>query len=178
MATFDQKQRSSSDEDIVEDHGDVKTSLNPPNLSSPDAKEVDDTYAAYKEGLTDEVSPAEAKSVLRKTDLRILPIILLAYLVQFLDKQGINFASVFGLLKGNHLKGQDYSWTGSIFYFGYLIAQYPAGYAMQKLPIGKFLAAVTLGQSFLYRQETLIPAARNRLTRNSARCHCHDHCGM
>ena len=33
---------------------------------------------------------------------------------------------------------------GSIFYFGYLIAQYPAGYAMQKLPLGKFLAIATL----------------------------------
>jgi hypothetical protein len=178
MATFDGKQRTSSDEDIVELNGDVKTKLKSPNLSSSDSKEVDDTYDAYKEGLNDEISPAEAKRVLRKTDLRILPVILLAYLVQYLDKQGINFASVFGLLKGNHLKGQDYSWTGSIFYFGYLIAQYPAGYAMQKLPIGKYLAGVTLGQSFLYKQETSMPFARTRLTRNSARCHCDDHCGM
>jgi sugar phosphate permease len=147
MATYNGKQRTSSEADTVVVQGDVKT--NSPDLSSPDSKQVDDTYAAYKEGLNDEVSPAEAKSVLRKTDLRIFPIILLAYLVQYLDKQGINFASVFGLLKGNHLKGQDYSWTSSIFYFGYLIAQYPAGYAMQKLPIGKYLASVTLGKSLL-----------------------------
>lgn len=34
--------------------------------------------------------------------------------------------------------------AGSIFYFGYLIAQYPAGLAMQKLPVGKFLASTTI----------------------------------
>ena len=34
---------------------------------------------------------------------------------------------------------------GSIFYFGYLIAQWPAGLAFQKLPVGKFLAWTTIG---------------------------------
>lgn len=40
--------------------------------------------------------------------------------------------------------GQDYSWLGSIFYFGYLIAQFPATYALQALPIGKFVSYVTV----------------------------------
>lgn len=150
MATSNGKQRTSSEQDTIEVHGDDK--INSPALSSPDSKEVDDTYTAYKEGLNDEISLEEAERVLRKTDLRILPILLLVYLVQYLDKQGINFASVFGLRTGNHLKGQDYSWTSSIFYFGYLIAQYPAGYAMQKLPIGKYLASIALGQCPFDRQ--------------------------
>jgi MFS family permease len=30
--------------------------------------------------------------------------------------------------------------SGSIFYFGYLFAQFPSGYLMQRLPIGKFLS--------------------------------------
>jgi hypothetical protein len=85
-----------------------------------------------------------------------------------LDKNSINFASVYGLKQGTGLTGQDYSWLstlrsthfiqhlfrlffliadlpGSIFYFGYLIAQWPAGLALQKLPVGKFLAYTTLG---------------------------------
>lgn len=36
--------------------------------------------------------------------------------------------------------------SGSIFYFGYLVAQYPAGYAMQRLSIGKFLGSATVGE--------------------------------
>jgi MFS family permease len=35
--------------------------------------------------------------------------------------------------------------TGSIFYFGYLAGQYPAGYLLQRLPIAKFLGFCTLG---------------------------------
>lgn len=34
---------------------------------------------------------------------------------------------------------------GSIFYFGYLAGQYPAGYLLQRLPIAKFLALCTIG---------------------------------
>lgn len=36
---------------------------------------------------------------------------------------------------------------GSIFYFGYLIAQWPAGLAFQKLPVGKFLGGTTISKS-------------------------------
>jgi hypothetical protein len=145
MTTFDENHKTSSDDDSVVVQGDA--AQHSPDASSLDSKDVDDTYDTYKKGLNDAVSPVEAKRVLRIIDLRILPIILLTYGLQYLDKQGINFASVFGLETANNLTGQDYSWTSSIFYFGYLIAQYPGGYAMQRLPIGKFLACVTIGQS-------------------------------
>lgn len=56
----------------------------------------------------------------------------------------LNFAANFGLKTGTHLVGQDYSWLSSIFYFGYLIAQFPASYALQKLPIGKFTSYITI----------------------------------
>lgn len=39
------------------------------------------------------------------------------------------------------LVGQQYSWTSSIFYFGYLFASIPGSYGFVKLPLGKFLAA-------------------------------------
>ncbi|KAJ5814851.1 hypothetical protein N7474_006628 [Penicillium riverlandense] len=65
-------------------------------------------------------------------------------MLQYLDKNSINFASVYGLKEGTGLVGQDYSWLGSIFYFGYLIAQWPAGLALQKLPIGKFLGTTSI----------------------------------
>ena len=66
------------------------------------------------------------------------------FLLQQLDKNGINYASAYGLQKGTHLHGQQYSWLASIFYFGYLLGQWPSGYLMQKLPIGKFLSVTTL----------------------------------
>jgi MFS family permease len=127
---------------------------------------LDDAYALYKSSKEVTASPAEVKRVLRKIDYRIIPILFVTYMLQYLDKNSINFSSVYGLQKGTHLKGQDYSWLGtslfspcpsqqpewltkavqkgSIFYFGYLVFQFPSGYLLQRLPIGKFLSLATI----------------------------------
>ncbi|KAF1973297.1 MFS general substrate transporter [Bimuria novae-zelandiae CBS 107.79] len=116
-----------------------------PPVASETSSQFDDTYEAYKKNQGNEIDPAEAKSVLRKIDFRIVPILFFTYLLQYLDKNGINYASAYGLSEGTNLKGQDFSWLGSIFYFGYLVGQYPSGYLLQRLPIAKFLGFTTLG---------------------------------
>ncbi|KUJ09426.1 MFS general substrate transporter [Mollisia scopiformis] len=119
-------------------------SLGPDDISPATASHIDDNYELYKNGKDVEFDPAEEKRVLRKIDFRIIPILFVTYMLQYLDKNSINFSSVYGLQKGTHLKGQDYSWLGSIFYFGYLFFQFPSGYLLQKLPIGKFLSYATI----------------------------------
>lgn len=109
------------------------------------SRDMDVTYEIYRGQDATLLDPHEARRVLRKIDIRILPLLATIYMLQYLDKSSINFASVYGLQKGTHLHGQDYSWLSSIFYFGYLIAQYPAGYCLQRLPIGKFIGAATIG---------------------------------
>lgn len=110
------------------------------------SKDLDETYEIYKQqGDDTDLDPDEARRVLRKIDWHILPLLMGSYMLQYLDKSSINFASVYGLQKGTHLHGQDYSWLSSIFYFGYLFAQYPAGYLMQRLPVAKVIGASTLG---------------------------------
>ncbi|RKK29165.1 hypothetical protein BFJ65_g1101 [Fusarium oxysporum f. sp. cepae] len=44
-----------------------------------------------------------------------------------------------------HLVGQQYSWVGSIFYFGWLIAEYPANLILQKMPVGKTVGVAVIG---------------------------------
>lgn len=90
----------------------------PAPAPSVNSTELDDAYALYKNGDATDVDPAEAKRVLRKIDFRIVPVLFVIYMLQYLDKNGINYASVYGLQKGTNLKGDDYSWLGSIFYFG------------------------------------------------------------
>ncbi|GLA86598.1 hypothetical protein AtubIFM56815_010867 [Aspergillus tubingensis] len=64
---------------------------------------------------------AEAeKRLVRKIDFRILPIMLVAYMMSFVDKQTLNYSAIMGLLTDLKLHGTEYSWTSSIFYFGYL----------------------------------------------------------
>ncbi|KAK5137693.1 hypothetical protein LTR08_007264 [Meristemomyces frigidus] len=116
-----------------------------PQLSSSAASDLDDNYDLYKKHAGEASDPLEAKKVLRKIDIRILPILFTIYLLQYLDKNGINYASVYGLQKGTHLHGQQYSWLSSIYYFGYLISQYPSGYLLQRFPLGKVLSFTTIG---------------------------------
>lgn len=123
----------------------------PPDISPPTSRDVDETYDVYKQHLADDESEVrvdedESRLVLRKIDKRLLPLLMGSYFLQYIDKSSINFASVYGLQEGTNLHGQQYSWLSSIFYFGYMFAQYPAGYLLQRFPTGKFIGACTVGK--------------------------------
>lgn len=79
-------------------------------ISPVSSTNIDDNYELYKSARDSEIDPIEAKRVLRKIDKRILPILFFTYMLQYLDKNSINFASVYGLQKGTGLTGNDYSW--------------------------------------------------------------------
>ncbi|KAI1326622.1 MFS general substrate transporter [Xylariaceae sp. FL0255] len=108
------------------------------------SRDFDETYETYKQQDATTIDPHEAKLVLRAIDWNLLPLLMVTYLLQYLDKSNINFASVFGLQKGTHLVGQDYAWLSSIFYISYLVAQPIAGYLLQRLPSGKFIGGTIL----------------------------------
>lgn len=97
----------------------------------------------------------EEKSVLRRVDLRILPIILLAYFFQQLDKSSLSYVSIFGIVDDAHLVGHQYSWLGSILYLAQLVMQPLAAFLLVKLPTGKLIA----GAIFLWGSSLTIMAA-------------------
>lgn len=77
----------------------------------------DDNYDIYKRYQGVDYTPEEAKRVLWKIDCRVVPILFLIYLIQYLDKNSLNFASVYGLKTATKLEGQDYSWLGGCFHY-------------------------------------------------------------
>jgi hypothetical protein len=63
-----------------------------PPMSSGAGSDVDDNYAVYKQHEGDApADPAEANSVLRKIDWRVMPVLWTLYLLQYLDKNGLNY---------------------------------------------------------------------------------------
>ena len=102
MAPIDEKDVASQQ---VATHG--QDEITPVSLTH-----LDDNYELYKSGRDVEIDPAEAKRVLGKIDARIMPILFVSYMLQYLDKNSINFASVYGLQEGTGLTGDDYSWLG------------------------------------------------------------------
>ena len=75
-------------------------------------KNVDDAYRVFAKTQDLDASPAEVKHVISKIDWHVVPILFVTYMLQYLDKNSLNFASVYGLQEGTNLKGQDYSWLG------------------------------------------------------------------
>jgi hypothetical protein len=88
--------------------------LDPNSITASPASSthLDDNYELYKNAKGIDADDAELKKVLRKIDYRIIPILFVTYMLQYLDKNSINFASVYGLQKGTNLVGDDYSWLG------------------------------------------------------------------
>lgn len=70
-----------------------------------------------------EYTPEEEKSVLRKVDWALMPMLCWIYALQFADKTSLNYSSLMGIREDTHLdsNSQQYSWVSSIFYAGYII---------------------------------------------------------
>ncbi|CAJ2503306.1 Uu.00g107000.m01.CDS01 [Anthostomella pinea] len=85
-----------------------------------------------------EYTNEEVKQVRWKIDLFFLPILCITFGLQYLDKVTVSYAAIWGLKTDLGLVGQEYSWTASIFYFGYLVAEAPASYLLARFSTRKF----------------------------------------
>jgi len=69
-----------------------------PHTSSAAGSDLDDNYALYKQHEGEApADAAEAKSVLKKIDWRVMPVLWTLYLLQYLDKNGLNYVCIFSL---------------------------------------------------------------------------------
>ncbi|KAF9890765.1 hypothetical protein FE257_005634 [Aspergillus nanangensis] len=82
----------------------------------------------------------EEKRLVRKIDWNLMPLLMVSYALQFLDKTSLSYSAVLGIKQDLSLVGQEYSWTSSIFYIGYLVASYPISLGFVKFPLGKYLS--------------------------------------
>lgn len=71
------------------------------------------------------------RKIRRKVDWRIVPIMFLCYMVQFIDKISLNYARVMGMNEDLDLKGNDFSNAATAFFIAYLVAEVPTGMLLQ-----------------------------------------------
>lgn len=81
------------------------------------------------------------KHLLRKVDLLLLPLLCGTFFLQYIDKQAISYSAVFDLFETTGITGSQYSWLGSIFYFAYLVSEWPSAYLAQHYPTGRVVSA-------------------------------------
>ncbi|KAE8389338.1 major facilitator superfamily domain-containing protein [Aspergillus alliaceus] len=124
------------------------TTSNGPAMDAEGAKhshgydDAMDVFGGENGETTVEFTDKEASRVRWKIDLIIVPMMTVSYILSFIDKGILSTAAVYGMRSDLNLKGQQYSWTSSIFYFGYLLWQYPNSIFMQKLPIGRWIGSM------------------------------------
>ncbi|KAF2721088.1 MFS general substrate transporter [Polychaeton citri CBS 116435] len=112
-------------------------------LNSKECKLSDVTFKPPTEAdISLEDVKLSPKKLLLKIDLVVLPLIVLTSTLAFLDKNGMAYAEVWGMSEDANLKGQEYSWLGSIFYFGYLAMEFPLVWLLTKVRIGKFIGSI------------------------------------
>ncbi|KAK7924454.1 hypothetical protein PG985_006508 [Apiospora marii] len=86
------------------------------------------------------VDQVEEKRLVRRLDMRILPLLGICYFFYYVDKTTLSYAAIFGLKEGLHLQGEEYSWLSSCFYFGWLVWAIPSNLIMQRCPPAYYLA--------------------------------------
>jgi hypothetical protein len=96
------------------------------------------SHAYLHELLQDEVA---CKKLVRKINWTLMPLLCGTYLLQYIDKQALSYAAVFDLFTSTKTTSEEYSWLTSIFYFGYLVSEWPSSYLAQHFPTGKVLSA-------------------------------------
>lgn len=81
-----------------------------------------------------------SKRLKRKIDKRVLPVLIITYMCQALDKGTLSFASIMGLIEDTNLVGQQYSWLTTCVYIAILVAEFPTNWVIQKVPTAKYLS--------------------------------------
>ncbi|TVY59490.1 putative transporter, partial [Lachnellula cervina] len=128
--------------------GNISTELNAasaPGLKIAVKEGQGDAALAFLE--TSEVvtyTRKEEKAIVRKIDWVLMPLMTISYTIQYMDKSVMAQAAVYDLIKNLGLKGQEYSWCSSIFYFGYLAFQPFAARLLNYFPLGRFVGATSI----------------------------------
>ncbi|KAK7696636.1 hypothetical protein QCA50_001294 [Cerrena zonata] len=80
-------------------------------------------------GLTTQISE---RQILRKIDLRVVPVLCILYLLAFLDRVNIANAALFGLKDDLHLRGDQYNTALVIFFVPYVICEIPSNALLKR----------------------------------------------
>lgn len=96
-----------------------------------------DTYRSY----TPEFSKETEARLVKRIDRRILPLVVIIYLFNYLDRNSITQARLYGLQKDTHVKGAEYQTAISIFSAGYIAMQLPSTILMTKVRPSRLLVS-------------------------------------
>ncbi|KAL8988519.1 MAG: hypothetical protein Q9169_008541, partial [Polycauliona sp. 2 TL-2023] len=119
-----------NDEKLDVEHA-SKTSLDPTD-TSPSARRKREAPPLVRDLAPEERARLE-QILVKKIDLRLLPMLILMYLMNYLDRNNIAAARLAGLEEELQLTGTQYLTCVSILFVGYILMQVPSNLFMNKI---------------------------------------------
>ncbi|ETS74505.1 hypothetical protein PFICI_14371 [Pestalotiopsis fici W106-1] len=98
-------------------------------MASTGQRPADDSAPSYSEivaSWSPEERAAREKKLIRKIDLRLLPILILMYIMNYIDRNALPQAKVQGLVADIGLVGVEYNIVLSLTFIGYILMQVPS----------------------------------------------------
>ena len=90
-----------------------------------------------------EIDYAAEKKLVRKLDLRIIPLFMLLYLFSFLDRVNIGNARLYGLEEDLGLEENQYQIAVSILFVTYLLSEVPSNLVLKKFTPSRWISFIT-----------------------------------
>ncbi|KAK0634307.1 major facilitator superfamily domain-containing protein [Bombardia bombarda] len=84
----------------------------------------------------------DQKAILRKMDLRLIPMLALLYLLSFLDRGNIGNARIEGLTDDIHISPDQYNWCLTVFFFTYAAFEVPSNLLLKRLRPSRWLPTI------------------------------------
>ncbi|KAL4999684.1 major facilitator superfamily domain-containing protein [Aspergillus recurvatus] len=111
--------------------------------SGLDERKNQSEMTADKEyGVIETLGSHDEKRLVRKIDIYLMPLLIISYGLQYLDKTSLSYSAILGLREDLNLHGQEFSWASGIFYIGYLAASYPISLGFVRFPLGRYLSVL------------------------------------
>ncbi|KAJ4412117.1 hypothetical protein N0V82_008828 [Gnomoniopsis sp. IMI 355080] len=111
------------------------------NKTEDEIKRID-ALALAENTTLDSFKHLDEKKILRKMDLRLIPVLALLYLLSFLDRGNIGNAKIEGLQEDLGLRSYEYNWCLTAFFFTYAAFEVPSNLLLKKLRPSRWLPAI------------------------------------
>ncbi|KAF7195009.1 putative transporter C11D3.18C [Pseudocercospora fuligena] len=109
------------------------------------------------------IDPAAEKKLVRKLDLWLSPMMVLVFLVSYLDRSNIGNAAIAGMNEDLHLDGNKLNVAVTVFYVTYITFEIPSSLILKKARPSRLIPAfillwsfVVVGSAFMKNYATLL----------------------
>jgi ACS family tartrate transporter-like MFS transporter len=93
--------------------------------------------------MTESISEVERRTI-RRVAWRLLPLIVIIYLVAYIDRTNVSFAATGGMSKALGLDAKDYGFGAGIFFLGYFLFEVPSNLFLEKVGARRWIARIMI----------------------------------